>query len=36
MQMIMIELDKNQKNSSNIDDKCKLLYVYKNEKTNKK
>ena len=31
-----IELDINQRNFSNIDDKCKLLHVYTNETTNKK
>ena len=30
-----IELDINQRNFSNIDDKCKLLHVYTNETTNK-
>ena len=31
-----IELDVNQRNFSNIHDKCKLLHVYTNETTNKK
>ena len=31
-----IELDINQRNFSNIDDKCKLLHVYTNERTNKR
>ena len=31
-----IELDIHQRNFSDIDDKCKLLHVYKNERTNKK
>ena len=31
-----IELDINERNFSNIKDKCKVLYVYKNERTNRK